>query len=112
MLDLITWSFLILFGCYPINLFHENLSDVLGVYLNESYEPENDINNLESFLKNTLECIFEGVATTLIGNCKSQTIKLNLSQLNILTSVLSVTEKQELYTIGYNETIQFIREWA
>jgi NTE family protein len=93
---------------YPINIFNDRLDEVLGVYLNESYDSVNNINNLESYLENTLECIFEGITSALISNYQNQTVKLVLPKFNILVAALSIEDKENLYTIGYTETMKFL----
>lgn len=93
---------------YPINLFNEKLDNVIGVYLNESRDTTPSIDNFESFLSNTVECIFEGMGLALIGNYSKQTINLNLPKSQIF-SLLNSKEKRELYTIGYTESMNFIK---
>lgn len=95
---------------YPINLFYNNLENVIGVYLNESHEVGANINNIESFITNMIECIFEGMSCASIGNCASQTINLILPQSEIFSMSMNLEEKKKLYNIGYNECIRHIRE--
>lgn len=92
---------------YPINLFYECIDRVIGVYLDEIRENDN-IDNLETFLKSIIECLFEGVSDTLIGNCRAQTIKLYLPKVSMLTATLDNETKIQLFKFGYNETLKFI----
>jgi NTE family protein len=69
---------------YPINLFYNNLENVIGVYLSESREIGVNINNIEAFITNMIECIFEGMSKVSIGNCTSQTMNIILPQSEIL----------------------------
>lgn len=91
---------------YPINLFYNNLENVIGVYLNESHEIGTNINNIESFITSMIECIFEGMSHASIGNCTSQTINLILPQSEIFSMSMNLEEKKKLYNIGYNECIR------
>jgi NTE family protein len=93
---------------YPINKFNDKLDEVIGVYLNESYDIVENINNLESYFGNTLECIFAGISSALVDNYKDQTIKLILPRFNILDFRLSIEDKENLYKVGYEETIKFL----
>jgi NTE family protein len=93
---------------YPISLFTDKIDNVIGVYLNEEKTQIDKIDNFESFIMNTIECLFEGMNMSLIGCYTEQTINLKLpSKANIFTS-LGKKEKHEMYTFGYNETMKFL----
>lgn len=51
-------------GCidnFPIHLFNNEMDHVVGIYVAECRKVVNEINNIEDFLTNMMECLFEGV---------------------------------------------------
>ena len=95
---------------YPINLFYDCMDRVIGVYLNEIRKSD-EIDNLETFLNSIVECLYEGVAETLIGNCHIQTIKLSLPKVSMLTTTLDSNTKNILFQFGFTETIKFLDQY-
>lgn len=60
-------------GCidnFPIQLFSDIIENVIGVYVTEHRNYVQDINFIDEFLNNTIECLFEGIAhrDTLLYN--------------------------------------------
>ena len=98
-------------GCrdnYPIQLFKDELDSVIGVYLAANQSCVTDIDNIEDFLMNTIQCLFEGVTHNSTKGFEKQTIKLTLNQdsHNPLGSKLSEDKIKELFLTGYNAVIE------
>lgn len=95
-------------GCidnYPINLFKNELNKVIGVYVTSTIEYAKEINNLEDYLMNTIQCLFEGVACNSLKGFEKQSIKIELNQKHGLEFDLSNEKKTEMYMTGYNSVI-------
>lgn len=92
-------------GCidnYPMQLFQDNLDEVIGIYLSDIKEYTKDINNLEDTLINTFISLLEGVSCNSLKGYEKYSIKINLSRISIMDLSLNKQKKQELYDIGYN----------
>lgn len=51
-------------GCmdnYPIHLFKDRLDEVIGIYISQIRKNVEHIDSIETFLKETIECLYEGV---------------------------------------------------
>jgi NTE family protein len=93
---------------YPISIFDKDKKKVIGVFLNEERHTNENINNIETFLFDTLECIFEGVSRSLIGRYVKQTIELKLLKISFLNLNTDIKMKKDLFLFGYNEAIKFL----
>lgn len=89
---------------YPINLFRKKKNKVLGVYINEKKEQYTDIQNIETFIFSTLDCVVEGISKNYIEKYKKQTILLNVPKMSIFSFNIDEKMKIELYDYGYNAT--------
>jgi predicted acylesterase/phospholipase RssA len=93
---------------YPINIFKKERKKVIGVYLNESKNLIENINNIETYLFGTMECIFEGVNNILIEDYKKQTINLMLPKIGMFELNMEIKDKMLIYNFGYEQAIKFI----
>jgi NTE family protein len=93
---------------YPINIFKKDKKKVLGVYLNEIRNSSSEINNIETYLFGTMECIFEGINNILIKDYHKQTLNLILPKQNIFELNIDIKDKQNIFNFGYEETMKFI----
>lgn len=90
-------------GCidnYPINMFKHKLECVVGVYISEIKEKENDITSIESFFKNLFDAIYEGIDQDHIRNFENRTIHIKCD--SSIKSNLS-----SMFDIGYSEATKF-----
>jgi Predicted esterase of the alpha-beta hydrolase superfamily len=91
-------------GCmdnYPIQLFANELDNVIGIYLSENRIFIKNIENVEDFLYNLLQCFFEGVACNSVKGFEKQTIKINLPKVSIMNLDITLETKKELFESGY-----------
>lgn len=86
---------------YPIQLFSDRLSQVIGIYLNENREFIKNIENIEDFLFHLIECLFEGVSCNSVKGFEKQTIDIKLPKASILNLAIDSTFKKGLFQIGY-----------
>jgi len=90
-------------GCidnYPIHLFKKRIEEVVGIYLIDSYGDNEIINNLEAFSVQVFKCFMQGVAFNAIKGYESETINVNLKNINAVDYDLDVIKKRKLCIIG------------
>ena len=92
-------------GCidnYPMELFSDNINEVIGIYLSDVKDYTKNISNLEDTLINTLMSMLEGISANSLKGYEKYSIKINLSRISILDLSLNKQKKQQLQEIGYN----------
>ena len=99
---------------YPIKLYKENLSNVLGVkFINygemEHHNVEYKINTLDSFIYNVIYCFLIGKEkeTTMHNEYKKHTIYVYTDDKRSFNFMLTNQEKTDLITLGYNLCSEF-----
>ena len=92
-------------GNYPIQLFKDSLDDVIGVYIVESHNTSDNIDNIEEFSLRTIECFMEGAAYNSKRGYEKCTININLGNINSLDFSLDLNKKEEMYKKGYEDTV-------
>ena len=93
-------------GCidnYPIQLFNNDLDNVIGLYVSANYSYTQNINNIEDFLTNMIQCLFEGVVCNSLKGFEKQSIKINInnSKIGEFNSEFTNEDKKTMYDIGY-----------
>ena len=98
-------------GCidnFPMHLFNNNPNNVIGIYLDSKISYQKNINNLENFLINTIECLFMGMSDIYTKNYKN-IVKIVFDSVNVLEFDLSEVKKYDIYIRGYNQTLNFFK---
>jgi NTE family protein len=93
---------------FPIDFFADKIDRVIGVYLCEERIKNENIGNIETFLFETLDCIFEGITHVLVNKYEKRTVKLHLPKINILNIDIDKKVKKSIYNCGYKQTIKFL----
>ena len=95
-------------GCidnYPIQLFIDDLDNVIGIYVSSVPNETINIINIEDFLINTLHCLFESVVCNSLKGFEKYSIKIFL---NYTYSIdLNNINKHSLFDNGYNSVLSF-----
>jgi NTE family protein len=94
---------------YPINLFTKKISKVIGIYLEDTSDNDNNINDLETYLFCTIGCVLKGVINALIGKYSDYTIRLVLPKASLLDKNLNENIKRTIFDIGYEKTIEYLK---
>ena len=95
-------------GCmdnYPINLFKNRLSEVIGLFLNASPIIYNKITDLETYFIESCMSMLEGINRNLILSYEEYTIQIYLDNVSVLNFELEYKLKLEAYNTGY-ETVK------
>lgn len=98
-------------GCmdnYPIQLFSNQMTDVIGVYLVENKDEMKEINNIETYTLRVLQCFLEGVVLNSKKGFEKNTIDVRMDAINIVDYNIDGNKKKELYKIGYDE----VKRWG
>ena len=97
-------------GCinnYPIELFHDKLDDVIGIYLGNNKDVKEMIDSLDSYIFKIFKCIVKGLDYNKIKLYNKNTILIKSID-NISTKWnISKDEKKELFNIGMNSVDDF-----
>ena len=94
-------------GCidsYPLNLFDKEINDVIGIHAaaNVSNNNINDINNLEDYIINVFQSLFNK------QNRTDNTIIVNIENINILNFNIDKKFKKNLLDIGYDAAKNYV----
>lgn len=99
-------------GCmdnYPIHIFNKFINKVIGVYLVEEIEHISKINNLESCLFETINCLMHGANYNSIKGYEKYTIQINIPPINMMNYNISDNDKKQIFNAGFNQTIEFLK---
>lgn len=96
-------------GCidnYPIHLFQNDLDRTIGIYLSDTYEYVEEINNIEVIMMNIFNCMMEGISCNSTKNYDKYSVKINISNVNLLDFGMDRKKKKELYDSGYTSLVE------
>ena len=98
-------------GCIdnlPMHLFSNTINNTIGIFLDTSVSYKKNINNIEDFLTNIIECLFMGISKIYTKNYIN-VIKIIFDDVNVLDFNITDVKKYNLYIKGYNQTINFFK---
>ena len=94
---------------YPIDLFKENIDEVIGILMDNKYE-YSEINSFQSYFVNCLLTFTKGISYNLLKGWEKNTILIEIKQLNVLQFDMSKEFKNNMYKIGYNAVIDYFKK--
>jgi NTE family protein len=94
---------------YPINLFKDNLEEVIGLYVENIYEPS-DIKDFKDFIISLYKIYNKGYVYNILRNWEKFTILIHVEQTNLLQFELSKEQKNTFFQIGYNAVYDFYKK--
>lgn len=92
-------------GCidnYPIHLFNDCLDSVIGIYLSQNQDNVTNINNIEDYLINIIDCLFEGVTYNSLKGYEEYSIKIRLNKTSVVDFHINKEMRQKMFQDGYN----------
>ena len=92
-------------GCmdnYPMQLFSDDLDDVIGIHLNDVKSPIDEIKNIEDYMYHTLQCLLEGMTCNSMKEYEKYTVKIDVTGSNSVNFVVNEEEKQKLFDQGFD----------
>ena len=93
---------------YPIQLFEENLNEVIGIYLSDATKVVTSINNMEDYLINTFKSLLEGINCNALKGYEKYSIKISIEEINIMNLNLDQNKKLEIFNTGYVSAKSFL----
>lgn len=100
-------------GCmdnYPMNLFKNNLEEVLGFYILSNNVYMKNIDNLEQYILRIICSLIEGNDMNCIRAYKDYTVSLFIDNISSIDFNLTKEQIINIITLGYDQTKQYILE--
>jgi predicted acylesterase/phospholipase RssA len=88
---------------YPISMFKHKIDQVIGIYVSEEKKVEEKISSIESFMKNMMECLREGVDSTYYRGYEARTIFIKCHSGEDRESISA------MFDTGYRESIKYFK---
>ena len=98
-------------GCmdnYPISIFDDKLDEVMGFYLLNDNENEQNFPNLESYILRVLNALWEGGHFNCLRGYKKQTLCINLENVGSFDFNINKKKIKKMIVKGYNDTVNYI----
>jgi predicted acylesterase/phospholipase RssA len=92
-------------GClnnYPIEIFADNLDDVIGIYLDDESVKYSQFDEIQTYLNQVMACILRGRDINKISLYFKQTILITCKGGVSFDWNISKDDKLLLYKLGYN----------
>jgi len=92
-------------GCvdnYPIQIFEDQLPEVIGIFINEIIQPIAKIENIEQYLMTVINCLKKSATMSSINGYQKYTIILNIDNVGIYDLDISQESKDILIKTGYD----------
>ncbi len=93
---------------YPINLFKDNIDEVVGILMDNKYEYA-EINTFQSFFYNCLLTFMRGISYNSFKGWEKYTIIIEVKQLNVLQFDMTKEFKNNMYKLGYNSVMDYFK---
>jgi predicted acylesterase/phospholipase RssA len=92
---------------YPIQLFNNNLDDVIGIYMYDEIDEHIEIKGFDEYFMALLRCFWKGSNFYKIENYKKQTIVIKCDLKQDVYFNISADDKLNLYKIGYESAKKY-----
>ena len=93
---------------FPIDLFNDKLNDVIGIYLDDIYDYNDEIDEIQDYFLRIFKCVFRGLNYNKIELYKKHFIHIKTHGSHTTNWEISSQEKKKLYDEGYNQTLLYI----
>lgn len=98
-------------GCmdnFPIELFVDKLDDVVGIYIDDLYEPVNEFNEIQDYFFRIFKCVIRGLNFTKIDMFKKYFVHLVSPGNGSTNWDITLEEKKLLFDGGYEQAQKYI----
>lgn len=98
-------------GCidnFPIKLYKDNLSRVIGVYIRDRKKETSSIEGLEGYLRETIMCLLEGHSINNIEGYEEFSIIVDTYRISSMDLSISPEKKLKLFNDGYIACKEYI----
>ncbi len=90
---------------YPIHLFEKELHKVIGIYVTDYRKYIENIDNIEDYLKDAVQCLGEGIACICIRGYEKQTIFIKCK-----SAGETIEQFAQMFEDGYDAANKFLEE--
>ena len=100
-------------GCmnnYPIDLFHDNLNDMIGIYLDDENKQYTEFDDVQVYFTQVLKCVSKGIDLSKIKLYENQTIHVTCKNQELSNWELKNEHKIDLHNQGYINASKFIEK--
>ncbi len=95
-------------GCvdnYPIKIFEKELDTVVGVYITETVDNVEEINNFELFITRIFKCFLVGMVFNGKKAYEKYTVDVNLEMISAVDFGIDDKKKEDMFKRGYNSVM-------
>lgn len=96
---------------FPIDLFNNNLNDVVGIYLDDIYDNVEAIDEIQDYFMRVFKCIFRGLNFNKIELFKKYFVHIKVDSSYSTNWEISNIEKKNLYDKGYIQTFDYLKNY-
>lgn len=89
------------FDNFPVQLFDPDSNDTLGLYIVDSYDKVDNINNLETYILRLLETFMKGMTINATKGHENYTVNIHVESINVINYNIDDAKKDELFLKGY-----------
>lgn len=98
-------------GCidnYPIGLFKDKLDDVIGLYVETNNRTVENIDTIEDYIYQLLQCISKGLSNNILNGYEKSTISISIDWIPLIDINMDIDDKIKLFSRGYEVTYDYI----
>ena len=89
---------------------NENPNTVLGIKISNDTKENNGINNIEEFAINMINCLTVEIETLKINKSRQNNLLIiDIENINLFSNNFSIEDKKKLFKIGYEKTINYLK---
>ena len=93
---------------YPIDLFHDNLDDVVGIYLDDEIKQYQEFDDVQVYFTQVLKCVSKGIDLSKLKLYKKYTIHVTCKSQGLTNWELKKKHKINLHDQGYKNANEYI----
>lgn len=93
---------------YPISVFENEIHKTIGILLIDKHQTIDKIDNLETYIFRILECITNSISTKLTQLYSTNTIKINVENINFINYNINDKTKDQLFIEGFSSILDNI----
>jgi len=93
---------------YPIKLFDDCLDQVIGIMVSDIRKKVDHINNIEQYISETIDCIYEGGSIAILNGYEQQTVYIKCSRIEGSIEEISTSLFEEGYQIMEKNINRFV----
>jgi len=95
---------------FPIDLFNDKLSEVIGIYMDDVYDTIDEIEEIQDYFTRVFKCTFRGLNYNKIELFKKYFIHIKTPGNHSTNWEITQQEKKMLYDLGYTYATEYIEK--